>query len=84
MMRGLHCPGAATQATPEDRAWKDYFGNFVRAPIGYKAFLIEDPGIQALGPRNQESWVKVTPEVGPVGERKPLPYAFKRILSPPS
>lgn len=28
--------------------------------------------------------MKFSPAVGPVGERKPMPYAFQRILPPPS
>ena len=69
----------------EARAWKDYFGNCVKAPIGYKTYMIEDPALQKNGEDEGEGkWFKFTPEVGPVGERKPKPFAFKTILPGPS
>mmetsp|Transcript_7227 Transcript_7227/g.18804 ORF Transcript_7227/g.18804 Transcript_7227/m.18804 type:complete len:315 (+) Transcript_7227:91-1035(+) len=74
------------KSTAEDKAWKDYWGNYVRAPVGYKSFLIQDPQIDINGTsaNDPERWIKFTPEVGPVGARKPKPYAFKRVLAPPS
>ena len=69
----------------EARAWKDYFGNCVKAPIGYKTYMIEDPALHKNAEDEGEGkWVKFTPEVGPVGERKPKPFAFKTVLKGPS
>eukprot|EP00191_Tetraselmis_sp_GSL018_P009646 CAMPEP_0177607316 /NCGR_PEP_ID=MMETSP0419_2-20121207/17849_1 /TAXON_ID=582737 /ORGANISM="Tetraselmis sp., Strain GSL018" /LENGTH=319 /DNA_ID=CAMNT_0019101883 /DNA_START=57 /DNA_END=1017 /DNA_ORIENTATION=- len=68
----------------EKCAWKDYWGNLVRSPFGYQSFPIEDPGYEGPNLRDQERWVKFSPHVGLVGKRKALPYAFKRLLEPPS
>lgn len=75
-----------TSPSVDERPWKDYWGNFVRAPIGYESFLIQDPQLEINGTSasDPEKWFKFTPEVGAVGKRKPLPFAFQRVLAPPS
>jgi hypothetical protein len=47
---------------------------------------LQPPRLQINGTSasDPEKWFKFTPEVGAVGKRKPLPFAFQRVLAPPS